>query len=87
MRGGKALTIEDLEALAGVFTGGLVDITIDYDAFVYTIEFRDTYGIPERIEDVQQALARDIPATTRSSTSSSSRRTTSSRTTSMITRN
>ncbi|WP_313533020.1 putative phage tail protein [Exiguobacterium sp.] len=62
MRGGKALTIEDLEKQASVFTGGLVDITIDYDAFVYTVEFRDTYGIPERIEDVQQALARDIPA-------------------------
>ncbi|WP_026831459.1 putative phage tail protein [Exiguobacterium antarcticum] len=62
MRGGKALTIEDLEKQAGVFTGGLVDIEIDYDNFIYTIEFRDTYGIPERIEDVQQALARDIPA-------------------------
>lgn len=62
MRGGNALTVDDLEAQAGVFTGGLVDITIDYDAFVYTIEFRDTYGIPERIEDVQEVLARDIPA-------------------------
>lgn len=61
-RGGKVLTIEDLESVASAFAGGLVNITIDYDAFLYTIEFVDQLGIPTRIKDVQDALARSIPA-------------------------
>lgn len=61
-RGGKVLTVEDLENVASAFAGGLVNITIDYDAFLYTIEFVDQLGIPTRIKDVQDALARAIPA-------------------------
>lgn len=61
-RGGKVLTVEDLESVASAFAGGLVNITIDYDAFLYTIEFVDQLGIPTRIKDVQDALARSIPA-------------------------
>ena len=61
-RGGRVLTVEDLENVASAFSGGLVNITIDYDAFLYTIEFVDQLGIPTRIKDVQDALARSIPA-------------------------
>ncbi|KOP29475.1 hypothetical protein ADM98_11405 [Exiguobacterium sp. BMC-KP] len=61
-RGGKVLTVEDLENVASAFAGGLVNITINYDTFLYTIEFADQLGIPTRIKDVQDALARSIPA-------------------------
>lgn len=61
-RGGRVATKRDLEFVAASFVGGKVDITPDYDNFVMTVEFVDTFGIPTRIADVQAALDKVFPA-------------------------
>ena len=61
-RGGRNANIPDLEIIMAGFVGGMVDIDIDYDAFVVTIEFVDQLGIPTRIADAQAAMDRALPA-------------------------
>lgn len=61
-RGGRTATIANMELVASGFVGGEVDITIDYDAFMVDIRFVGVLGIPSRLQDVQVAMERALPA-------------------------
>ena len=61
-RGRGNATIEEIKLIASGFAGGTVNLVVDYDNFVVTVEFVDTFGIPTRIADVQAALDKAFPA-------------------------
>ena len=61
-RGQGNATIEEIKLIASSFAGGTVDVSIDYDNFVVTVEFVDQFGVPTRIADVQAALDKAFPS-------------------------
>jgi hypothetical protein len=62
LRGIGTVTVSLIKSVAEAYDGGAVEVTLQPEAYTFTIKFVDTRGIPPNLDDLKAVIEEIKPA-------------------------
>lgn len=62
LRGIGTVTVSLIKSVAEAYDGGSVDVSVQPEAFTFTVKFIDTLGVPPNLDDLKAVIGEIKPA-------------------------